>query len=232
MPDQKLEDEAMQRRDVKHTHEPSAQVLQSPKLIAATLINLPMKDLLFAQAVSKTWKHTIEVSEELQKALFFQPVTPEVAFFNTCTVYSETGMPVKSPNSLGTGDFFYRVPSNGTSLELVERQHEVRMLLARPCSSERRLRSAKENEAHRDDLRAIATRTPVLLNRLLLSHFYWFHDLFHGTHRAPGRFYKLDLEGNADLKPSARRPEASWRRMLISQPSLVVISALVDGNSA
>ncbi|KAK5687080.1 hypothetical protein LTS10_001217 [Elasticomyces elasticus] len=47
------------------------QVLDLPELFEAIVLQLPMRDLLFAQRVSKTWKANLDASPAVQKALFF-----------------------------------------------------------------------------------------------------------------------------------------------------------------
>ncbi|KAK5736210.1 hypothetical protein LTR17_007550 [Elasticomyces elasticus] len=49
------------------------QVLNLPDLLEPILLSLPMRDLLFAQKVCKTWKAMIDDCSSLQKALFFIP---------------------------------------------------------------------------------------------------------------------------------------------------------------
>jgi len=44
-----------------------------PELLEHVLLQLPIKDLLFAQKVCKHWKQTIEASPRAQQALFFRP---------------------------------------------------------------------------------------------------------------------------------------------------------------
>lgn len=52
-------------------------VLSTTELLESILHKLPMKDLLFAQAVSKHWKATIDNSPKLQRALFLRPIDLE-----------------------------------------------------------------------------------------------------------------------------------------------------------
>jgi len=49
------------------------QVLGISELLESLLIALPTRDLLFAQKVSKSWKHAIDTSPAIQTALFFAP---------------------------------------------------------------------------------------------------------------------------------------------------------------
>ncbi|KXT01885.1 hypothetical protein AC578_2173 [Pseudocercospora eumusae] len=48
------------------------QTLNTTELLEAILVQLPIKDLLFAQLVCSTWKNCIEASPRLQQGLFFQ----------------------------------------------------------------------------------------------------------------------------------------------------------------
>ncbi|KAK3618730.1 hypothetical protein LTR56_024471 [Elasticomyces elasticus] len=49
----------------------ASQVLDLPELFEAIVLQLPMRDLLFAQRVSKTWRANLDASPAVQKALFF-----------------------------------------------------------------------------------------------------------------------------------------------------------------
>lgn len=48
-------------------------VLAIPELFEAVLLQLPAKDLLLAQRVSKAWQEMINTSIQIQRALFFKP---------------------------------------------------------------------------------------------------------------------------------------------------------------
>lgn len=64
-------------------------VLATTEMLELTLFNLPMRDLLLAQRVSKRFKDVIDTSPTLQRALFFEP-TP--AF-----TPMEKGVPAPNP---------------------------------------------------------------------------------------------------------------------------------------
>ncbi|KAK4965373.1 hypothetical protein LTR42_012129 [Elasticomyces elasticus] len=49
------------------------QVLDLPELLESILLILPMRDLLLAQRVSKTFQQVILSSPHIQRALFFAP---------------------------------------------------------------------------------------------------------------------------------------------------------------
>lgn len=51
----------------------AAKVFDVTELLEATLLELPSKDLLFAQKVCRRWKDVIDASTPIQKALFFKP---------------------------------------------------------------------------------------------------------------------------------------------------------------
>lgn len=201
----------------------STQLFGNAKLLEMVLLRLPLKDLLFAQSVCKTWKNTIDNSADLQKALFFQPAASEVAYFHQSFAFGK----VPIPHPLSAGNFFYVVPSHDTAFKVVKGFELGRRKAAPPLSNSR---SDAQTKQWRDKLRRIATRTPVFLNPLLTSKIKWFRELFSDTRQVP-RFCRIDLEKNTDLHVSARRPEASWRRMLITQPPLATLSAYLDGKS-
>lgn len=52
----------------------SAAVFETVELLEAILYELQIKDLLFAQSVTKPWRDVIKNSNKLQQALFFVPV--------------------------------------------------------------------------------------------------------------------------------------------------------------
>ncbi|KAK3637111.1 hypothetical protein LTR56_013843 [Elasticomyces elasticus] len=50
-------------------------VLMLPELLEIILLDLPTRDLLFAQKVCRTWKEVINTTKSIQKALYFVPGT-------------------------------------------------------------------------------------------------------------------------------------------------------------
>jgi hypothetical protein len=59
-------------------------------LLEMILFQLPMKDLLFAQKVSRTWQAVIQISTKLQKRLFFRPMVPRDATFCELSGHTST----------------------------------------------------------------------------------------------------------------------------------------------
>lgn len=57
-------------------HESATRVLAITELLEQILLELPMRDLLLAQRVDQFWKHTIDGSPRIQRALYFEPVPP------------------------------------------------------------------------------------------------------------------------------------------------------------
>lgn len=53
----------------------ASKVVAVTELLESILVELPMKDLLFAQKICKHWKAVIDTSDKLQKALFLKPGT-------------------------------------------------------------------------------------------------------------------------------------------------------------
>ncbi|KAF2197310.1 hypothetical protein GQ43DRAFT_444362 [Delitschia confertaspora ATCC 74209] len=51
------------------------QVFNIPELFDSILLYLPFRDLLLAQRVCRHWKHHIEASRPIQRALFFLPTS-------------------------------------------------------------------------------------------------------------------------------------------------------------
>ena len=46
-----------------------------PELVENILLQMPLDKILLAQRVSRTWRDTIQQSPDLQRALFFKPVS-------------------------------------------------------------------------------------------------------------------------------------------------------------
>ncbi|KAK3623229.1 hypothetical protein LTR56_021709 [Elasticomyces elasticus] len=90
------------------TMRPTIQVLNSPKLLESILLNLPMRDLLFALKVCKKFKQVIDTSRNIQQALFFIPASyaamrdrPEADIDGlTCRVWRKTVL--RNPLVAGT----------------------------------------------------------------------------------------------------------------------------------
>ncbi|KAK3630919.1 hypothetical protein LTR56_017192 [Elasticomyces elasticus] len=53
-----------------------SQALAVPELLENMLLQLPIRDLLFAQKVCTEWKDVIDTSPSIQRALFLKPGTP------------------------------------------------------------------------------------------------------------------------------------------------------------
>ena len=200
----------------------SSAVFDTPELLEAFLLSLPMKDLLFAQAVCRQWKAAIDNSPNLQRALFFRPATNDVAFCHR-RWFNSKGETTRKPLrcELSAADFFYLCTPK--KVELVEKlaASQIDYPFSRPL--EYREWSAKHNIEHlRAGLHAaIVTKTRVFLNPMLVE-FKWFRAFVRGNtnllpfkiKRAPGSSARRKAQAPAD------RAEASWRRMLISQPPL------------
>jgi hypothetical protein len=85
------------------------EVLESPELLEAILIRLPMKDLLFAQGVCKLWRELISTeSINLRRALFFEPLIfgpvsyidwrlDDRSFYDNENLDLELGEPLRGP---------------------------------------------------------------------------------------------------------------------------------------
>ncbi|KAK3654953.1 hypothetical protein LTR56_003811 [Elasticomyces elasticus] len=78
------------------------QVLALPELLEHILLQLPMRDLLLSQKICKDWKHAIESSPSIQRALCFAPGTQaDVDELrndeNILTIFTDAGI---APNPL------------------------------------------------------------------------------------------------------------------------------------
>lgn len=60
----------------------AAKVFHTVELLETILFQLPANDALVFQRVSKAWKHTVEGSRTLQRALFFEPALCGPAEYN------------------------------------------------------------------------------------------------------------------------------------------------------
>jgi hypothetical protein len=61
-------------------------VLATAELLELILLNLPIKDILFAQKVCKQWKQLIDSSPLLQQALFLKPAPASSAAIDSKTL--------------------------------------------------------------------------------------------------------------------------------------------------
>lgn len=182
-------------------------------------LRLPLRDLLFAQAVCKTWYDIIQVSRPLQKAFFFEPASSGVAVFQefVSTTWSNTlqGRKVLWPPSGDPSFMMLRAPHGMKAFAVAYRPQKI---------------ESDDDVVVKSAMTVGLRRTKVFINPLLLSKFAWFREFFWDVNEAPGRFYELNLSDNSDLKRSAQRPDASWRRMLITQPPLGFIDCRWSGN--
>lgn len=223
-------EKAKEKRKVQREHNEKAQklqavhtqVLSTTELLEMILLHLLMKDLLLAQRVSVKWKAVIDESPDLQNALFFRPATSHVAFLHTVV-----GMDTEHCLQNGSwGDYFDLCPPNAAHLEAVERIEKCRIKISGSATTT--MSSLMPGEAQmkrdRETPRGVVSRTQVVLKPLVFHTFHWFTYIFSSS-------YKYDFEvmtkGNKFLRlpRSAKRPEASWRRMLVTQPPLAVLTA-------
>lgn len=137
------------------------------ELLENILSKLPIKDLLFAQSVCKTWKNCIEHSKILQQGLFF--ATTDLEPIEVKYDRKEFG-------------------GHGTILEYTESESAI--------SDDEFVRSCPN----------------ICVNPLLVSAFGY----------RPLATYLLDQkESPRDGEPFSR-PEASWKRMRVSYPTLAL----------
>ncbi|KAK5681768.1 hypothetical protein LTS10_006301 [Elasticomyces elasticus] len=74
------------------------QVLDLPELLESILLGLPMRDLLLAQRVSKTFQQVIVSSPHIQRALFFAPgKAADVNLLLTQDMHNHLGNCVANP---------------------------------------------------------------------------------------------------------------------------------------
>ncbi|KAK0286428.1 hypothetical protein LTR35_004863 [Friedmanniomyces endolithicus] len=87
----------------------AAQVLHLPDLLEPILLQLPPRDLLFAQAVCRSWRHAIVSSISTRRTLFLAPgvAADVVEDAAVPTVQHHTSSFVRSAHNL---DFIPRVP--------------------------------------------------------------------------------------------------------------------------
>lgn len=136
-------------------------VFETTELLEMTLIQLPVRDLLFAQRVCKTWNICIDHSSKLRKGLFFQPAG-ELTTIAAALEEEEDTSVNKALKRTPYSKYAINIPST-----------------------------------------AFAFRNP------LLDSFPW---------AVMGQIIAGEL-GESVLPPSWRHFEASWRRMLVTQPS-------------
>ncbi|KAK3684611.1 hypothetical protein LTR37_020111 [Vermiconidia calcicola] len=198
------------------------QALKTIELVEAILSQLPMRDLLLAQRVCKHWKEVIDASSKLQKALFFQPATDRVAFHHTQNRISWWW---KNVDELQSADFFYLCKAadvdTAVAFERTRRYassfpsvHALSTADKMAATVKRRHERLQQLER---DIDRNTTKTRVFLNPLLLATFDWVGDFFNS------KPIQLPFERR-------HRPEASWRRMLVTQPPLGAVQGKVRGD--
>ena len=144
----------------------ATQVFDTTELLEMILYELPTKDLLFAQRISKQAKAVIDNSTKLQQALFFKPI--QAGPLKWC--YTHKGATFNDGNSYPV--FIGPVLQNP--------------LLAPVFSILRRIKS----------------KAPFHVKREIER------EMLDGTH------------GNGMKHPSWASPNASWRKMIPSQPPI------------
>ncbi|KAK5124493.1 hypothetical protein LTR85_001710 [Meristemomyces frigidus] len=66
---------------------PSGRLFAIVELVEGIAVHLAIQDILLVQRVSRIFRDTIASSTMLQKALFFQPVTTDFAFFSPEVIF-------------------------------------------------------------------------------------------------------------------------------------------------
>lgn len=154
---------------------PAYQVFRLPELLEIVLLFLSQKELLLSQRVSRNFRHTIQGSIRLQRALFFAPDWNLVG--KTFDAYDLNNRPGRKP------------------------ENNRLLLRAFPgCYPTVTLVIVNDNTGppSHDDL--------VLGRRGPGEHWSWDVCISFPADRAP------------ETKPAVLYPEASWRRMYLSQP--------------
>ena len=158
-----------------------------PELVEMILLQLPVKDVLLAQRVDRTWQGVITGSPKLQQALFFRPCSVHKAYV-TNSHYTSM-QPCRSPAECDP--------------------KERRFPIARTA--------AHDNPYWTTDGK---DQVKVLLNPYI-QHWGDGYDIL----------YRNRLGKGLGRKHAAfTRPEASWRKMLLTQPPLR--EAVVDHGKA
>lgn len=61
-----------------------------PELVEYILLELPLRDVLLAQRIDRTWRNIIQGSSKLQKALFFRPSVDHTLMMRGLSDYTKT----------------------------------------------------------------------------------------------------------------------------------------------
>ncbi|KAK5691310.1 hypothetical protein LTR17_025696 [Elasticomyces elasticus] len=114
------------------------QVLDLPELLESILLILPMRDLLLAQRVSKTFKQVIVSSPHIQRALFFAPgKAADVYLLLAQDMHNRSGDCVANPllfrhTRPRTGDLKLRLDAEQLHDSVEVEASFMRMLLTQP----------------------------------------------------------------------------------------------------
>ena len=181
------------------------------ELLELILMNLPMRDLLFAQSVSKFWKEVIANSSYLQKALFFKP--------------SDSG------KILALSEHNERDFDDSSREDAITMCKQIAYFKVFPdCIEHYEPEKARFPSQARTPptavVRAGVGAVRIVINPLLVRKFDWFREFFCYDVQTPAYFPVLDPRTNSELIASAARPDASWRRMFITQPPLANLTTI------
>ncbi|KAK5681210.1 hypothetical protein LTS10_006972 [Elasticomyces elasticus] len=78
----------------------ATRVLMLPELLEIILLDLPTRDLLFAQKVCRTWKEVIDTTKSIQKALYLVPGTTSDVHVDAAHQHLVTSTPATAINPL------------------------------------------------------------------------------------------------------------------------------------
>ncbi|KAK3684610.1 hypothetical protein LTR37_020110 [Vermiconidia calcicola] len=199
---------------------PASQVFSTTELLEAILLDLSIKNLLFAQGVCKKWKAVIDASSKLQEALFFKPVTDKVAFFHERNSKTITC-------GLEPSDFWYTCdPSDVELVRAFERSRSFASRyqttategsLAEACA--RRTEQMQQLVA---DFRKAITKTRVFLNRYYAKRATMFNDtsIRHSSLASLTTIFAVSDTAGTPTRTAQRSP---------GNPPLGMVQAIVNG---
>lgn len=174
-------------------------VFGTAELADMILIQLPMRNLLLSQRVCRKWKYAIRNSPQLQRALFLKPASDDVAYYLTEEICRYHG----TRRTTRRIDF-------SRDLRLGGLKHYIRGFYVLPQEMQYLPSAAYTHGLSQLPLavRAKIRKTNVFLNPLLQT-------VVDALRHLEEHRIRLD---------TVFRPEASWRRMFLSQPPLGCIS--------
>ena len=191
-----------------------AHVATLPELVENILMHLPVQDVLQAQRVNRTWRYIIIQSPKLQRALFFKPVATGAVSYGehtTIAIRNCVSSADCDPDAFGGDDYITSISSVQSSTK----------------------ETSSKNSWNCCDLTQ-QSKLRLRLNPFLDRALPWLRVHQSSASLNSGGWQSgvivRSIRGHRKAVPTAvSRQEASWRKMIFSQPPSIELIADVGG---